>query len=129
MDQPTSEPALQALEHLLIVHLGSVLARDLPAGVTNPAGPCLRPCRCRGVLVPVHWTPQPSETTSAELQSGRRARRRERQLAFLGRTAEAGVELGSRLVAARLVRDVMRLAFHPGADVRAVHEVVRYGIQ
>jgi hypothetical protein len=31
--------------------------------------------------------------------------------AFLGRTAEAGDELGSRLVAARLVRDVMRLAF------------------
>jgi hypothetical protein len=31
--------------------------------------------------------------------------------AFLGRTAEAGDDLGSRLVAARLVRDVMRLAF------------------
>jgi len=31
--------------------------------------------------------------------------------AFLGRTAEAGDELGSRLVAARLVRDVIRLAF------------------
>jgi hypothetical protein len=31
--------------------------------------------------------------------------------AFVGRTAEAGDELGSRLVAARLVRDVMRLAF------------------
>lgn len=31
--------------------------------------------------------------------------------AFLGRTAEAGDELGSRLVTARLVRDVMRLAF------------------
>jgi hypothetical protein len=31
--------------------------------------------------------------------------------AFLGRTAETGDELGSRLVAARLVRDVMRLAF------------------
>jgi Domain of unknown function (DUF4037) len=31
--------------------------------------------------------------------------------AFLGRTAEAGDELGSRLMAARLVRDVMRLAF------------------
>ena len=31
--------------------------------------------------------------------------------AFLGRTGEAGDDLGSRLVAARLVRDVMRLAF------------------
>src|SRR5258708_10041325 len=31
--------------------------------------------------------------------------------AFLGRTAAAGDELGSRLVCARLVRDVMRLAF------------------
>src|SRR5262249_1431857 len=31
--------------------------------------------------------------------------------AFLGRTAEVGDDLGSRLVAARLVRDVMRLAF------------------
>ena len=31
--------------------------------------------------------------------------------AFLGRTAEAGDELGSRLVGARLVRDLMRLAF------------------
>ncbi|MGI9145214.1 MAG: DUF4037 domain-containing protein [Chloroflexota bacterium] len=31
--------------------------------------------------------------------------------AFVGRTAEAGDELGSRLVGARLVRDVMRLAF------------------
>jgi hypothetical protein len=31
--------------------------------------------------------------------------------AFLGRTAEAGDDLGSRLIAARLVRDVMRLAF------------------
>lgn len=31
--------------------------------------------------------------------------------AFLGRTAETGDDLGSRLVAARLVRDVMRLAF------------------
>jgi Domain of unknown function (DUF4037) len=31
--------------------------------------------------------------------------------AFPGRTAEAGDDLGSRLVAARLVRDVMRLAF------------------
>jgi hypothetical protein len=31
--------------------------------------------------------------------------------AFLGRTAEVGDELGSRLIAARLVRDVMRLAF------------------
>jgi len=31
--------------------------------------------------------------------------------AFVGRTAEAGDALGSRLVAARLVRDVMRLAF------------------
>jgi hypothetical protein len=31
--------------------------------------------------------------------------------AFVGRTAEAGDELGSRLVAARLVRDLMRLAF------------------
>src|SRR5260221_1977250 len=31
--------------------------------------------------------------------------------AFLGRTAEAGDELGSRVVAGRLVRDVMRLAF------------------
>jgi hypothetical protein len=31
--------------------------------------------------------------------------------AFLGRTAEAGDELGSRVVAARLARDVMRLAF------------------
>jgi Domain of unknown function (DUF4037) len=31
--------------------------------------------------------------------------------AFLGRTAEVGDDLGSRLVAARLVRDLMRLAF------------------
>jgi hypothetical protein len=31
--------------------------------------------------------------------------------AFLGRTAEAGDDLGSMLIAARLVRDVMRLAF------------------
>jgi hypothetical protein len=31
--------------------------------------------------------------------------------AFLGRTGEVGDELGSRVVAARLVRDVMRLAF------------------
>jgi hypothetical protein len=31
--------------------------------------------------------------------------------AFVGRTAEAGDELGSRLVTARLVRDLMRLAF------------------
>ena len=31
--------------------------------------------------------------------------------AFLGRTAEAGDDLGSRLITARLVRDVMRLAF------------------
>lgn len=30
---------------------------------------------------------------------------------FVGRTAEAGDELGSRIVAARLVRDVMRLCF------------------
>jgi hypothetical protein len=81
MDQPTTEPSLQALEHLLIVHLGSVLARDLPAGVTNLAGPCLRPSRCRGIVLPVHRTRQPSETISAELQSGRRARRRERLLA------------------------------------------------
>jgi hypothetical protein len=42
------------------------------------AGPCLRPCRCRGIVVPDHRTRQPSETISAELQSGRRARRRER---------------------------------------------------
>jgi hypothetical protein len=31
--------------------------------------------------------------------------------AFLGRTGEVGDELGSRVIAARLVRDVMRLAF------------------
>jgi hypothetical protein len=31
--------------------------------------------------------------------------------AFLGRTGEAGDELGSRVIGARLVRDVMRLAF------------------
>jgi len=33
------------------------------------------------------------------------------EAAFVGRTAEVGDELGSRVVAARLVRDVMRLAF------------------
>ena len=33
------------------------------------------------------------------------------EAAFLGRTGEVGDEIGSRLLAARLVRDVMRLAF------------------
>jgi hypothetical protein len=37
-------------------------------------------------------------------------RRLDQEEAFVGRTAEVGDELGSRVVAARLVRDVMRLA-------------------
>jgi hypothetical protein len=38
-------------------------------------------------------------------------RRLDQEEPFVGRTAEVGDELGSRVVAARLVRDVMRLAF------------------
>jgi hypothetical protein len=38
-------------------------------------------------------------------------RRIEQEEAFVGRSAEAGDELGSRLVAARLVRELMRLCF------------------
>jgi hypothetical protein len=38
-------------------------------------------------------------------------RRLEQEEAFVGRTAEVGDELGSRVVAARLARDVMRLCF------------------
>jgi Domain of unknown function (DUF4037) len=38
-------------------------------------------------------------------------RRIEQEEAFVGRTAEVGDELGSRVVAARLVRDLMRLSF------------------
>ena len=38
-------------------------------------------------------------------------RRIAQEEAFVGRTAEAGDELGSRMVAARLVRDLMRLCF------------------
>jgi hypothetical protein len=38
-------------------------------------------------------------------------RRIAQEEAFVGRTAEAGDELGSRVVAARLVRDLMRLCF------------------
>ena len=38
-------------------------------------------------------------------------RRIDQEEAFVGRTAEAGDELGSRILAARLVRDVVRLAF------------------
>jgi Domain of unknown function (DUF4037) len=38
-------------------------------------------------------------------------RRLDQEEAFVGRTAEVGDELGSRVVASRLVRDVMRLAF------------------
>jgi Domain of unknown function (DUF4037) len=38
-------------------------------------------------------------------------RRVAQEQAFVGRTAEAGDELGSRIVAARLVRDLMRLCF------------------
>jgi len=40
-------------------------------------------------------------------------RRIDQEEPFVGRTAEAGDELGSRIVAARLVRDVMRLCFLP----------------
>jgi len=38
-------------------------------------------------------------------------RRIDQEEPFVGRTAEVGDELGSRVVAARLVRDVMRLCF------------------
>jgi Domain of unknown function (DUF4037) len=38
-------------------------------------------------------------------------RRIDQEEAFVGRTAEVGDELGSRLIAARLVRDMMRLCF------------------
>ncbi|HVR12267.1 MAG TPA: DUF4037 domain-containing protein, partial [Gaiellaceae bacterium] len=38
-------------------------------------------------------------------------RRLDQEEAFVGRTAEVGDELGSRVVASRLVRDCMRLAF------------------
>jgi hypothetical protein len=44
------------------------------------------------------------------LMAGQWARIAEEE-AFTGRTAQAGDELGSRLVAARLVRDIMRLRF------------------
>ena len=42
---------------------------------------------------------------------GSQWRRIAQEQAFVGRTAEAGDELGSRVVAARIVRDLMRLCF------------------
>jgi hypothetical protein len=49
----------------------------------------------------VRWS---ATTTSRQPRNGQ-------EEAFLGRTGEVGDELGSRVLGARLVRDVMRLAF------------------
>jgi hypothetical protein len=46
----------------------------------------------------------------------------------MGRAGLAGDEIGSALIGARLVRDIMRLCFSDGTRLRAVSEVVRDGI-
>ena len=49
-------------------------------------------------------------------------------VAFVGRTAEVGDEIGSRLTATLLVRDLMRLAFLMERTVRALLKVVRHRV-
>ena len=55
-------------------------------------------------------------------------RRIDQEEPFVGRTAEVDDDLGSRVLAARLVRDLMRLGVPAGAALRAVQQVARHGV-
>ena len=47
---------------------------------------------------------------------------------FVGRCGEAGDEMGSRIITARLMRDLMRLCFHPRTPLRALQQMARDGV-
>ena len=49
--------------------------------------------------------------------------------AFVGRAAQVGDELGARIVAARLVRELMRVGVPARGCLLAVHEVVRHRVR
>ena len=56
-------------------------------------------------------------------------KRIEQEESFVGRAAEVGDELGSRIVASRMVRELMRRWFLLHRGVLAVRQVVRHGIR
>jgi hypothetical protein len=115
-------------DHRVTFHTVARFFRDhLGVDATRPLAPAewllLPEQLLRSVTGGAVFHDEPGELTAARarlayypdelwlyLMAGQWARIAEEE-AFVGRTAQAGDELGSRLVAARLVRDIMRLSF------------------